>query len=259
MPSYAILGATGGTGGNILKLLSKFQDNKINVYVRNKHRFHHLFPDIATREQIHIFDGPLNDVSLVASCLENVSAVFACIAINQNVPGMRVAQDQAQIIVAALCEIRAREPSARMPKIILLSASSINPHLTRDRPALPNWFLKSCLSYLYDDLAHAESYLKLHSSWLDITYVQPGGLVEAAPRGHVISFDHEITFLSYADLAAGMIEVAETGGYEGKSLSINPASPGTPMRKSIVYDVPIGFVWHWMPWLWFLLHYIGLV
>jgi putative NADH-flavin reductase len=109
-----------------------------------------------------------------------------------------------------------------MPKIVFLSSCSLNPLIEANEPKLLVWVAATAFSHAYADLALAEAYLRLHKSWLDVTFITSGALVEDEQKGHVLTMDYVKHFLSYPDLAAGMIEVAETGGYEWKQVGVSP-------------------------------------
>ncbi|KAL8634594.1 MAG: hypothetical protein Q9228_007810, partial [Teloschistes exilis] len=207
MPTYAVLGATGATGGNILKLLMKDPSTPtINVYVRSRAKLLKQIPSAADLPNVRIFTGNLSDTSLIASCLENADAVFSTVASNDNMPGTHIAQDTAESIVVALMDLRMTKPSTNMPTIVWLSSASVNPFFYKQDPAFVHWLLSTAFSYVYTDLMHAENYLKMHQKWLKAVFIQPGGLVEDKQHGHAVSTEKMHTFTSYADLAAGMIE-----------------------------------------------------
>ncbi|KAI9796916.1 MAG: hypothetical protein M1835_002757 [Candelina submexicana] len=260
MPSYAILGATGATGSNILKTLLASADNQINVYVRSRTKLLGLFPGLKSNDNVKIFEGRIDDIKLLSSCLDNVSAVFACVATNENIPSVRIAQDTAQTIVAAITSNLVQDPKMSVPTIIFLSSISLGRELETDTPAPAQWLVHTAFSNAYADLALAEKYLRLHSAWLPVTYIRPGGLVEDKARGHKISTKkQEGAFLSYADLASGMVEVAQSGGYEGKELSINPVGNETKIEWTNLHRMPRGLLWHFAPWLYRVSHSVGLV
>ncbi|KAI4163672.1 MAG: hypothetical protein LQ342_002706 [Letrouitia transgressa] len=249
----AVLGATGGTGGNVLKLLVQNPQNSINVYVRSRSKLLAKFPDIASNPKVQIFSGNLSDTALMASCLANTEAVFSAVASNDNMPDTHIAQDTAQSIVVALMDIRSRSsPDAKLPTIIWLSSASLNKKFYSKDPAVVHAVLSRSFSYIYKDLAHAEDYLKLHDRWLTVVFIQPGGLTEDNPRGHALSLEKAITFVSYADVAAGMIEVAETGGYDWKGVAVVPATDGTAVEWTVLFGVIKGLTWHYAPWAYWL-------
>ncbi|KAL8656426.1 MAG: hypothetical protein Q9210_000285 [Variospora velana] len=249
MPIYAVLGATGATGSNILKLLTKNPSNIINVYVRSKPKLLAQAPDIASNKQVRIFTGNLTDTSLIASCLRDTDAVFSTVASNDNMPGTHIAQDTAHSVVVALMEIRMTEPDAKIPTIVWLSSASVNPHFYDQAPAFVHWLLATSFSYVYTDLAHAEKYLKLHQRWLKVVLIQPGGLVEDKQHGHALSLEKEKTFLSYADLAAGMIEVAERGGYDWQAVAVVPTTNDTAIEWRVPGRMLKGLTFHFAPWM----------
>lgn len=252
MPSYAVLGATGATGGNILKLLIKDPKNTINVYVRSKSKLIKQIPDVASNPSVKVFTGNLSDTSLIASCLENTDAVFSTVASNDNMPGTHIAQDTAQSMVVALMDIRMSKPQAKLPTIVWLSSASVNEKFYSQAPAFVHWLLSTSFSYVYTDLAHAENYLKLHQKWLKVVFIQPGGLVEDSQHGHALSTEKQQTFLSYADLAAGMIEVAEKGGYDWQAVAVVPTTKDTKIEWKVPGRMVKGLTFHFFPWMYFL-------
>ncbi|KAI4175554.1 MAG: hypothetical protein LQ343_001545 [Gyalolechia ehrenbergii] len=252
MPLYAVLGATGATGSNILKLLTKDPQNTINVYVRSKSKLLAQVPGITSNKRVNIFTGNLSDTALIASCVKNTDAIFSTVASNDNVPDTHIAQDTAQSIVVALMDLRMTEPQTKLPTIIWLSSASVNPKFYKKEPAFVHWLLSHAFSFVYTDLAHAEDYLKMHQKWLKAVFIQPGGLSEDKQRGHALSLDKEQTFTSYADLAAGMIEVAEKGGYDWQGVAVVPATDGTAFEWKTPGRMLRGLTFHFAPWSYWL-------
>ena len=252
MPSYAILGATGATGSSLLTLLVKSSDTTINAYVRSKSRLLARFPDLSSNASVHIFEGNIFDITLMASCISGVDAVFAVVATNDNIPGLRVAQDTAETIVAAMSQLRSPDATVKLPQILFLSSASLNPVLNRHQPAFLHWLLMTACSNVYEDLEHAESYLRnqrSHLDWLRVTFIQPGGLVEDEQKGHTISWEGTKPFISYLDLAAGMIEIAENGGYDWKGVCVVPTGEKVKFERKIPGRLLRGLAWHFIPGL----------
>lgn len=265
MPTYAILGATGSTGLALLDNLSKSPKYTVNAYVRSKAKLERFRPGISKSEKVQIFEGDLHDIPLITRCISNVSAIFAVVATNFNVPGMTIAQDTAQIIVAALCNLRTQNPDAKLPRIIVLSSASVNPTFSRELPALVRWVTQNAFSYIYEDLRRAERYLRLHKSWMNATFVQPGALVHDAQQGHAVSLDGicldgEQTCLGYLDLAAGMIEVADgEGKYDWVGVSVVPTARKVEFEWRLPILVGAGLTFHFLPWTYPITKYLGMV
>ncbi|PQE27519.1 hypothetical protein CJF30_00007866 [Rutstroemia sp. NJR-2017a BBW] len=57
MARFAILGATGATGQQLVKQLLKSPEHELNLYIRSKSKLLKIFPDIETDERIHLFEG----------------------------------------------------------------------------------------------------------------------------------------------------------------------------------------------------------
>lgn len=126
----------------------------------------------------------------------------------------------------------------KVAKIICLSSASLNPRIGANEPRLLLWVVQTAFSYTYADLALAEAYLRLHKSWLDVTFITPRVLVEDEQKGHVLTMDHVKAFLSYPDLAAGMIEVAELGSYDWKQVGVSPTGKNVKIEY-VVFPNPI--------------------
>lgn len=248
MPTYAILGTTGKTGGSILQLLLKAPNNKVNVYVRSKSKLHSQVPNLGDNKAVQVFEGALTDINVMASCLANVDVIFSAIGENENVPGSHMTQDAAQAIVAALCQDGFAESRKKVPKVILLSTMSLNPTLTAHEPKILQWVLARAFYNAYADVERAMDYLRLHKSWLNVTFIQPGALIEGEQKGHRLSMeDSGGGFVSYLDLAAGMIEVAQSDKYDGKGVSVAPTTDNKKFEWAAAGRIVRGLVWYFLP------------
>ena len=161
-------------------------------------------------------------------------------------------QDGCQSVVAALSTMSAKDPHARMPRILLLSSASMNPRFEPDHGRVigaMRGLLKAALFYAYEDLGHAEDFMRLQKGWLNVTFIHPGGLVEDEAKGHTLTLDKPPEgFVGYADLAAGMIDVAagEDGRYAWDGVGVLPKSsarfnPEVPLifgRGLLAYYLP---------------------
>lgn len=107
MPTYAMLGATGNTGLNILRVLTKTQSYAqdpvhIHAYARSKSKLLSSHPDAASDDRVSIFAGVLEDLDLLASCLKGANAIFLAVAVSDNIPGCQIAQNTASLVIEAL-------------------------------------------------------------------------------------------------------------------------------------------------------------
>ncbi|MCJ1468500.1 hypothetical protein MMC07_007129 [Pseudocyphellaria aurata] len=275
MPTYAIIGATGATGSALLTLLlDKTPKTTIHAYARSKPKLLAQQPSLAFNSSVRIFDGSLTDIPLIASCISGVDAIFVVVGVNENVPGVRIAQDTAHTLVAALCyngHTRSTGSEANgsdatpSPRLIFLSSSSVNPDMFVDAPQFVRWLLTTAFKHTYADLALAESYLRLHRSWLHATFIQPGGLVDEKQKGHDLRLSGRekkpgSTFLSYLDLAAGMIEVAESPDkYDWAGVGVIPTSADVPMDPRVPLRLVTGVTCTYAPWTYPLLRWLGAV
>lgn len=261
MPTYAILGATGKTGNALLTHLLKNPENQIKAYARSKSKLLSQFPQIQENPLVQIFSGSLHDIPLIASCISNTDTIFSVLGENENTPGLHIALDAAHAIVAALCQLGCTSSAAKVPKVVTLSSSSINERMSADQPALMHWLIHAAFSNAYADLADAEKFLRLHESWLKVTFVQPGALSEdEQQKGHLLSLDRKGAppFVTYLDLAAGMIEVAEAGEFEGMGVSVVSQSGDVRFEWKAPRQILRGLVWHFAPSVGWLARYMGL-
>lgn len=232
MPTtYAILGATGQTGGSVLQVLaSERPDVQINCLVRSRSKLERMHPQAANPDskQINIFEGQISDVPLLTDCIRGTSAVFLCVAYPYNKPHLRIARDQAEAVVAALEALRAEQQkqqkqSPKLPLLVMLSSAETDEaRFCADTPWLARRFLFAASWWVYTDLIAAEKYLLERSGLVDVVFVKPGGISTDRRRGHVLSTQGSQTFISFLDVAGGMVQCAEEGAgrWAGESVSV---------------------------------------
>lgn len=140
-----------------------------------------------------------------------------------------------------------------LPRLILLSSATIDDHLARH---MPGWFrpiMLAVASNVYEDLRRAEAYLRSQSDWLSVIYVKPAGLSLDISRGHRLMLDDEESFISYADLAWGIIEAADDdeGRYDGRNIGVvnKTRGVGAKFPRGTPVCILLGLVRHFFPWL----------
>ena len=290
MPTYAILGATGQVGSSILDALiqpptptsPKHPQSKtqINVFVRSKQKLLSMRPALASHPHTSFYEGQLNDTALLASCIRDTHAVFLCIAAQDNVPHCSIAQEQARAVLAALeqndknnndpentnttftsnennndNDDKTTPTATPPPKLIILSSASLEPHLMSDLPSTFVPIMHAAASWVYADLRLAETHLRTHAPpAVELIFIKPGGLVHDKPVGHRLSTKRQQTFLSFADLGAGMVEAADSpkGRWaEAKgNVSVVPAGEGTRIEWYVPWFLVKGCLFHFLPGLW---------
>ncbi|VBB75847.1 Putative NAD(P)-binding protein involved in aflatoxin biosynthesis orthologous to A. nidulans stcQ, member of the aflatoxin cluster [Podospora comata] len=254
MPSYAVLGATGNTGKALMQILLQSPVNRVNAYCRSKEKLFRVCPEAANNKQVKVFEGHLDDISLIADCIRGTRAVFLAVAIVDNMPGCTVARDTASVVISALDRIRhgadQHNSHPRLPKLIQLSSASLEESFCGDVPAFVHSILSTAVSYLYKDLAEAEKFLRAQQGWVTSVFVKPGGLVHDRQSGHEISTETAKTPLSFLDLAAGMVEIAasEEGKYGMQNVSVLPTSDHVKFPWDGIYFALTGLLYHYMPW-----------
>jgi putative NADH-flavin reductase len=210
MPAYALLGATGSTGSNIVRQICEQPDKELRCLVRSRSKLEKQLPD-PPPSNIIIHGGSLADTDLLVDILRGTRAVLIALGPPGNQPGCRILQDTIATLIAALRVLRASAPDAKLPRIVLLSAATLD-----DAIAHPPWPIHQLVStavfHIYADLRVAERMLRAESGWLVWTFVRPAALVHDRRRGHALGVGTTQALLSFADLAAAMLEVADADG-----------------------------------------------
>lgn len=251
MSSYAVLGSTGNVGGAVLKVLLQSPDKIIHAYCRNKDKLLKQNPGIGENKNVRIFEGSLDDEKLLASCIEGTRAVFVTVAVTGNQPGLTIAQDTAHQVVAALEKLRADSTKA-LPRLVVLSSASTDHRLMSNVPAFLRDALYAAFSFIYDDLKIAEEFYLSKQEWLTTTFIKPGALTHDAQKGHEVNMDTAKTPISFLDLAAGMVEVADSDGpkYNGKGVAVNATSKDVAFPWDSPPLLIKGLIIHYCPWTW---------
>ncbi|KAL4888643.1 hypothetical protein BDV59DRAFT_210986 [Aspergillus ambiguus] len=215
--SFALLGATGNTGRRVLRRL--LQDtatsrSTFNAYVRSRAKIDGLFPDLSSDNRVTIFHGELTDEGLIRNCLSGVDTIICTLGENENIPGVRILQDCARVVIDVLTSLRA-ESSIEWdrPRLILLSSATWNPVFSAPRPALLDWMIRNAFARPYSDLVRAQNILLSAPSLVSVVLVQPNALVLESATGCVISTDFAHMAVSYEDLADGFVQVATIPKY----------------------------------------------
>lgn len=159
-----------------------------------------------------------------------------CVALAKNMPGCTIAQDQAKAVIGALQKFREDGGAGKLPRLVILSSAKaeVEPHFSKGIPRPTRPILYAANSNLYNDLIAAERYLRQHQDWVDFCIVKAGGPSWDIARGREVRFGKQQTFISYADLAGGMLEVAdeESDKYDRKNLSVVSSAGGAKIEYS---------------------------
>ena len=252
MATYAIFGATGNCGRSLIEVLLLSPKAKIHAYVRNKPKLTRMFPKAVESNRVQIFEGQIDNVDLFTSCIRGCKAVFIVISMNDNMPGCRLSQDTTITLIPALRKLKAEADSrTKMPKIVVLSSSSLEPRLCQKTPGWFHWIILRANSNVYEDLRQQERMLRAEQDWLTSIFIKPGGLVCDKRRGHRLDLDEQQTFVSYLDLAAGMIEAAEDpdNRYDMKDVSVNNIGGSAKFPPVLPFLFIVGILRHFFPWL----------
>ncbi|KAK4141041.1 uncharacterized protein C8A04DRAFT_31360 [Dichotomopilus funicola] len=261
-PTYAVLGSTGNCGTALIQnlLQDSSEDAHIHAYCRNEAKLRRLLPETVDNKRVRVFAGSIVDVGLMVSCIRGTRAVFLTATTNDNIPGCRVSQDSAATVIQALERLRDESETVgagkgmvvrALPRLVLLSSATIDDHLARH---MPTWFrpiMLAAASHVYRDLELAEGLLRAQADWVATVFIKPAGLSPDVARGHRLTLDEEESFISYLDLAGGMIEAArdEGGRYEGRNVGVVNAKRGVGARfpRGTPMCILMGLLRHFFP------------
>jgi len=217
--TYAILGATGQTGSEIVKALLPTSAH-LNIYARSLPRLQAQFPSIQSAPNVTLFIGDLSNKDLLASCLSNADVVFSSVAQNRNEPGLSVAQQTALAIIQAL---EPRRSTERLPTVVFLSSGAVMPDKNAEQnntfaQRLVHW----CIYWVYTDLEKSFELFKANP-WVPVIIAAASALVHGT--GHEVKLvdDKEAASLliTYTDLATGMIMMGDEGErWHGKHVAM---------------------------------------
>jgi hypothetical protein len=250
MPSYAVLGATGNTGLCLVQiLLHSRQKKQINAYCRSSEKLFRLCPEAANNPNVKVFEGTLDDQTLLTNCLRGTRAAFLAVAQSDNVPYTTVARDTAKSAIAALRVLR--DERSPLPKLVVLSSGSLEPKFSDDVPKWVHSMLWLAASHVYHDLQVAEAMLRDEQTWIsDTTWIKPGALSHDTQKGHALSQDSAKSPVSWLDLAAGMVEVAneDTQMYAMANVAVNPTAKDVAFPWYAPIALFRGLLFHFLPW-----------
>ncbi|KAF2118826.1 hypothetical protein BDV96DRAFT_487784 [Lophiotrema nucula] len=252
MATYAVLGATGNCGTALIENILRKEDAQLKAYCRNERKLISRIPQLNDNKRVQIYEGSIYDTDLLAECIRDTRAVFHVVTTNDNVPGCRIGLDAAKSIVAALEKIRHTLPaSTDLPKIVLLSSSTIDDHLSRHMSRFFRSILLKSASSVYEDLRQTEAFLRTHEDWVTTIFMKPGGLSCDIQRGHQLHLDQDESFISYLDLAAGMIEAVDDleGRYDMQNVSIINTNGSAAFPRGTPMCIVVGLLRHFFPFL----------
>ncbi|KAG6355877.1 hypothetical protein INS49_015261 [Diaporthe citri] len=88
------------------------------------------------------------------------------------------------------------------------------------------------------------------SGWVDAVFVKPGGISTDSRRGHELSTEGSQTFVSFLDVAGGMVQCADEGAARWAGGSVSVLSRGKARVEWSSGPVLLrNMVCTWVPWL----------
>jgi hypothetical protein len=229
-----------------------------------------IFTDIATRPifrssvgyisvqftlignmRVEIFTGSILDTDLIQKAIFSCQAVFLAITTNDNIPGCHMSQDLDLTVIEALQKTRSEmEMPVKIPRLVLLSSATTDPWISRKTPWM-NAILRRSAWHVYRDLELAEEFLRTHRNWVSCIYIKPSRLSVDSQRGHRLTLDNEESFISYFDIAAGMIEAAEDpeGRWNNMNVGVVNANGKAKFPPGTLKCIGFGLLRYYFPFL----------
>jgi len=232
MTTYALLGATGSTGSAILRrLLSQTPANlTLNIFVRSRPKLINAFPELEGKTSftaVNVFEGTPDDSAVLQACLQHADVIMACIASNYSSPSITLCQDTAAAIISFLGDRQKTQGTEyRSPTVLQIRSASLNPTLCADMPWMAKTMAEYCFHYVYEDLREACKLYESAPGLLEYIYVDPPSIHDpdgTTPTGFELTLDGpQSEALSYADLGAAFVELAERKGeFVGKAVGVS--------------------------------------
>lgn len=251
LPTLALLGATGKTGREVLKVLLKRDFQWLRIYVRSKQKLLTLFPQLMSDVRIQICEGQVTDQKTMQECLSDAQVIIYTIGGYSYFPDNSL-QNSAESMVTALRELRARcsgSPWER-PRVIFLSSSTLNTRFAAARPRVVDWLIKTAFQNGYNDLKRAVKAVTADESLLSVLFVQPAVLVEEESTGSYVSVEDVKLACSYEDLGAGFVELALGRSYDELheiGVSSNQGNRGHRYFPIMIRKLAAGFFAFYVP------------
>jgi hypothetical protein len=134
--------------------------------VRSRSKLEKLYPSLASKPNIKVFEGSISDQNTLCACLTGTRAVFLTVAVKANIPGCTISIDTAKAVVAALETLKEKDEKFRTPRLVVLSSASLDDRFWRGVPRILHTIMHSAAFYIYEDLKVAEKYLREQEDWL---------------------------------------------------------------------------------------------
>lgn len=201
----AILGATGGTGRELLQQ-ALHKGHQVTVIVRRPSAIS------LTHERLRVVRGDVMKPDSLASALQGQDAVLSVVGKSSFRP-MTFYRQSARHITEQMEKVG-------VERLVCLTSVGV-----LDKPVGPWWYLwliKPLLKYIYDDMRHMEQ--TIQASGLIWTIVRPSRLFDGQRKGHYrVGSSGELTqahSISRADVADCMLAQLDSQEYWQQAIAV---------------------------------------
>ena len=236
MPTYVVLGATGGMGSAIVRSLLKFNDTNLqltlHVMVRSKPKLHDKFPTIEQNKNsnfaVRIFEGAISDTEALRKCLDGASTIYVCVGTNTPAHHIDIARSTARAVIDCLRYLKEanRQPEFTLPIVVINRSMGVATDTRLPSAAASAFFRFLAPSVLGDVSEAAVLYQEAaKKSLLRYIIVDAPGLQDPTGSectGHELFLEGPGTMsVNYADAGAAFVEASQRQGeFVGKAVGI---------------------------------------
>ena len=77
--TIALLGSTGKTGREVLRVLLKQDQYNLKIYVRSREKIAGLFPHLPSNPRVQVYVGAITDQTTMQECLSDAALIICTI------------------------------------------------------------------------------------------------------------------------------------------------------------------------------------
>ena len=147
MSAYAILGAIGQTGSSILKLLRESSTANINVLVRSRSKLEELYLSLLQAKHQSLqrqYLGPRHTMCLPSQHMRR----FPDRRRERKYTRMYDIHRTAKVVVRALRTLKEEDENIRMPRLVVLSAVSLDDRFWKGVPQILHTIMYKAAYYI---------------------------------------------------------------------------------------------------------------
>lgn len=200
----SVLGATGATGLEVLKMLLD-QGHDVIAYVRNPDKI------TMTHDKLTVVKGDIFDRPFMTKTLEGSDAVISCLGSSTTAKS-----DELTLMAASVVKVL---QDSHIPKVVYMSTAGIEDEFR----GVMKWFIGMILGNVIED--HKTAAKQYKKSGITYTIARPMQLKNGKPtlRYHIAEegLPKSKRPISRANVADFLIKAATTNSFDNKSIALS--------------------------------------